>query len=143
MSTGPSGVPAPQELLALMPFAALVGIEADQAGPDTVITRLAWAAERCTAAGVLHGGALVALADCAAGICAHLNLPPGASTSTVELKTNFFAAVRGGDVLAVARPLHLGGFFAVIQTDVFNDTGRGRRTRVGQTTQTQAVLRRG
>ncbi|KUF19267.1 aromatic compound degradation protein PaaI [Streptomyces silvensis] len=132
---------APQELLALMPFAALVGIRAERAGRQEVVTRLPWAKERCTAAGVLHGGALVTLADCAAGICAYLNLPAGATTSTIELKTHYFAAVRGGDVVAVARPLHLGGSFAVIQTDLFNETGTGVRRRVGQTTQTQAVLR--
>ncbi|MEU2564774.1 PaaI family thioesterase [Streptomyces longispororuber] len=133
--------PAAEQVLALMPFAALLGIRAEQAEPHQVVLCLPWAAERCTAGGVLHGGALVALADSAAGMCAYLNLPEGASTSTIELKTNFFAAVRGGEVRAVAAPLHLGGSVAVIQTDLFHSTPHGQRHRVGQTTQTQAILR--
>ncbi|MFB6819305.1 PaaI family thioesterase [Streptomyces sp. NPDC056347] len=138
--------PEPGELLALMPFAGLTGVEVESAGPDEVVARLPWAAERCTAGGVLHGGALVTLADAAAGICAYLSLPDGASTSTIELKTNFFSAVRGGAVVAVARPLHRGASFIVVQTDLYDHRGRagdGRTGphRVAQTTQTQAVLR--
>ncbi|WP_030565815.1 PaaI family thioesterase [Streptomyces aureocirculatus] len=140
MEAHPQQAASPGELLALMPFAALVGIRAELARAQEVTLRLAWAAERCTAAGVLHGGALVTLADCAAGICAYLNLPAGAATSTIELKTHFFAAVRGGDVVATARPLHLGHSFAVIQTDLFNERAVGPRRHVGHSTQTQAVL---
>ncbi|MFH8797504.1 PaaI family thioesterase [Streptomyces sp. NPDC017941] len=141
MEAHPQQAASPQELLALMPFAALVGLRAERAGAQEVTLRLAWSAERCTAAGVLHGGALVTLADCAAGICAHLNLPAGAATSTIELKTHFFAAVRGGEVVATARPLHLGASFAVIQTELFHETDKGVRRQVGHSTQTQAVLR--
>jgi acyl-coenzyme A thioesterase PaaI-like protein len=36
----------------------------------------------------------------------------------------------------VARPLHVGRTFIVVQTDIEDDDGK----RVGQTTQTQAVL---
>ena len=38
----------------------------------------------------MHGGALMALADTLGAACAYLNLPPGASTTTLESKTNFF-----------------------------------------------------
>ncbi|MGR8012332.1 PaaI family thioesterase [Streptomyces hypolithicus] len=142
MTTAPQELPAPDELLDRMPFARRLGIEMDSATPGEVVGRLAWSPGLCTDAGVLHGGALVALADSVAGICAYLNLPPGAGTSTIELKTNFFTAVRGGDVVAVARPLHLGGSVTVVQTGLYavGATGGARRL-VGQTTQTQAVLR--
>jgi uncharacterized protein (TIGR00369 family) len=85
---------------------------------------------------VLHGGAIMALADTLGAICAFLNLPPGAGTSTIESKTNFFAAVRSGHVEAVSHPLHVGRRTIVVQTDVRDATGR----RVAQVTQTQAVL---
>jgi 1,4-dihydroxy-2-naphthoyl-CoA hydrolase len=124
------------QLLATMPFAVATGIELDQAGPEEVVGRLAWAPERCTAGGVLHGGALMTLADTVGAVCAFLNLPAGANTSTVESKTNFFRAVRSGGARAVARPLHVGGSFVVVQTDVYDAEGRP----AGQTTQTQAVL---
>jgi len=98
--------------------------------------RLLWAPERCTTGGVLHGAVLMALGDTLGAICAFLNLPAGAGTTTIESKTNFFRAVRGGHVEGVTRPLHVGRRVIVVQTDLSDADGR----RVAQVTQTQAVL---
>ena len=62
-----------------MPLGATLGIRTS-GGPDEVEAALDWAPELCTAAGVLHGGVLMALADSAGGVCAFLNLPAGART---------------------------------------------------------------
>ena len=124
------------DLLQLMPFATALGIELDAAGPDEVRGRLAWAPDRCTAGGLLHGGALMALADSLGGICAYLNLPSGARTATISSTTSFMRAVREGEVTGVARPLHAGRTTIVVQTDLTDDGGR----RVAQVTQAQAVL---
>lgn len=123
-------------LLEAMPFARTIGVELVSAGPEEVRGRLDWAPDRCTGASVLHGGALMALADTLGAVCAFLNLRPGESTSTIESKTNFFRAVRSGRVEAVTRPLHVGRTTVVVQTDLHDDQGR----RVAQVTQTQAVL---
>lgn len=127
-----------ENLAEIAPLAGTLGISVSQAEPAEVRGAMDWAAEKCTAAGVLHGGALMALADTLGGVCAFLNLPDGATTTaTVESKTNFFRAVRQGRVDAVTRPLHVGRSFIVVQTDLFDDEQR----RVAQVTQTQAVLR--
>jgi 1,4-dihydroxy-2-naphthoyl-CoA hydrolase len=118
-----------------MPFARLVGVELTGAAPEQVTGRLAWRPERCTAGGVLHGAALIALADSLGALCAFLNLPAGAGTATIETKTNFFRAVRDGHVDAAARPLHVGRTTIVVQTDLHDARGR----HVAQVTQTQAV----
>jgi 1,4-dihydroxy-2-naphthoyl-CoA hydrolase len=125
------------DLAALVPLTTLLGIEVSLTERDEVRGRMAWAPERCTAGGVLHGGALMAFADTLGGVCAFLNLADGGSTTTVESKTNFFRAVRDGHVDGVARPLHVGKTFIVVQTDVYDADER----RVAQVTQTQAVLR--
>ena len=125
-------------LVAMMPFAAGLGLVLDAAEPDEVRGRLAWTPELCTTGGLLHGGALMALADSLGGICAFLNLPPGARTATTSSATVFTRAVRDGEVTAVARPLHVGRTVIVVQTDLSDQTGR----RVAQVTQTQAVLPR-
>ena len=125
-------------LVAMMPFAAGLGLVLDAAEPDEVRGRLAWTPELCTTGGLLHGGALIALADSLGGICAFLNLPPGARTATTSSATVFTRAVRDGEVTAVARPLHVGRTVIVVQTDLSDQTGR----RVAQVTQTQAVLPR-
>jgi uncharacterized protein (TIGR00369 family) len=122
-----------------MPLAALLGFEAVEGGPDAVVLRGAWADERCTAAGALHGGYLMALADSAAATLAFFNLPDGAATSTIEAKTNFLAAVREGTVTARAELVHKGRTTIVVQTDVTDGTGR----LVSRTLQTQAVLQGG
>ena len=128
----------PDDLLASMPYAVALGIEIDAASADEVTGRLAWAADRCTIGGALHGGALMALADSLGAICAFLNLPDDAKgTSTIESKTNFFRGVREGHVAATSRPLHVGRTTIVVQTDLHDAAG----TRVAQITQTQAVLR--
>ena len=122
-----------------MPLAALLGFEAVEGGPDAVVLQGSWTEERCTAAGVLHGGYLMALADSAAATLAFLNLPEGATTSTIEAKTNFLAAVRDGVVTARAELVHKGRMTIVVQTDVADAAGR----LVSRTLQTQAVLQSG
>jgi 1,4-dihydroxy-2-naphthoyl-CoA hydrolase len=119
-----------------VPFAVTLGVELVSADVEEVRARLAWAPERCTAGGVMHGGALMSLADTLGGICAFLNLPPGTTTATIESKTNFFRAVREGSVTGSARPLHVGRSFIVVQTEVVDDAGRN----VALVIQTQAVL---
>ena len=124
------------DLVALMPFAQGLGVEVDSAAREEVRGRLAWAPERCTAGGLLHGGALMTLADSLGAICAFLNLPEGATTATIESKTNFFRGVRGGHVSAVSRPLHVGRTSIVVQTELADADDKP----VALVIQTQAVL---
>ncbi len=122
------------QLSDLIPFAATLGIELVEASPDVVRATLAWAPERCTTGGIMHGGALMALADNGGGICAFLNLPEGAhGTATIESKTNFLRAAREGTVTATTRPLHRGRTMIVLETEVADGTGK----LVAKVTQTQ------
>ena len=123
-------------LLASMPLAVLLGIELQTAEPGSVEGALSWAPERTTAAGVLHGGALMTFADSLGAVCAFLNLPEGAGTSTIESKTNFFRAVREGTVTGRARPVHVGRRTIGVQTEVRDADDK----LVSLTFQTQAVL---
>lgn len=124
------------DLIGAMPFAGVAGIEVQSATKDSVVGTMAWAPERCTAGGVLHGGALMTLADTIGALAAFLNLPEGAYTSTIESKTNLFRAVREGTVTATATPLHVGRTTIAVQTEVRDDAGK----LVSVTIQTQAVL---
>ncbi len=117
--------PDAQQLRDLMPFAALIGVELLEAGPELVLGRLDYAPERTTSAGLIHGGALMALADSCGGVCAFLNLPAGATgTATIESKTNFLRGVRDSGVTATTRPLHAGRSFIVIETELTRDDGK-------------------
>jgi uncharacterized protein (TIGR00369 family) len=126
---------ATDQLHASIPFAAVLGIELLEATPEVVRARVEWTPERCTAGGVMHGGALMALADNGGGICAFLNLPEGArGTATIESKTNFLRAVRGGSVTATTRPLHMGRTLIVLETEIEREDGK----LAAKVTQTQA-----
>jgi len=121
-----------------MPFVRSLGIRTVASAPGEVRARLEWAPELCTSGGVLHGGAIMALADSTGGSCAFLNLPQGAAgTTTIESKTNFLRAVRAGHIESASRPLHAGRTVIVIETDVVDAEGR----LVARVTQSQAVLR--
>jgi uncharacterized protein (TIGR00369 family) len=131
----PAGPETARELLELMPFAVTLGIELDAASAGEVRGHLAWSPERCTAGGILHGGVLMSLADSLGGICAYLNLPPGARTATISSSSVFLRGIQAGVVTAVARPLHAGRAVIVVQTDLTDDAGN----LAAQVTQTQAV----
>ncbi len=121
-----------------MPFSATLGVEVLASDKEEVRARLAWAEERCTAGGVLHGGAIMGLADSAAASCAFLNLPDGATaTATIQSSTSFLRAVREGSAVAISRPIHVGRSVIVVDTDVVDEEGR----LVARVTQSQAVLR--
>jgi 1,4-dihydroxy-2-naphthoyl-CoA hydrolase len=124
------------DLLATIPYSVALGMTLDEATPQLVRGSLPWSPERCTTSGVMHGGAVMSLADTVGAVCALLNLPAGAGTATVQSATNFFRGVRDGALRATARPLHVGRSFIVVRTDLTDDQDR----LVGQTTQTQAVL---
>jgi 1,4-dihydroxy-2-naphthoyl-CoA hydrolase len=123
-------------LVATMPFAVEVGITIDAASKEEVRGRLSWAPERCTTAGLMHGGAVMTVADTLGAVCAFLNLPSGAATSTITSSTNFFRAVREGEVRGTAHPLHVGRTTIVVQTELRDANDR----LVALVTQTQAVL---
>ena len=120
---------------AQMPLGQTLGVRTFGSAEE-VDAMLDWAPGLCTAGGVLHGGVVMSLADVAGGVCAFLNLPAGATTVTIESKTNFLGVIRKGTATARSRPLHIGKTTIVLETDVFDAEGR----RVARTMQTQAVL---
>ena len=126
----------PDELIAAMPFAAGLGIRLETAGPDETVAVLPWSDAHTTVGGLLHGGALMTLADTAGAVCAYLGLPEGARTATTQSGTHLLRAVSGSAVRATARPVHAGRTQIVVQTDLTDDRGR----LVARTTQTQAVI---
>src|SRR5882672_5686730 len=92
-----------------LPFAKLLGIEIVNASKDKVIAEMLVRDDLCTRPAVLHGGAAMALADTLGAVATVLNLPDGATTTTIESKTNFIApALAGTKVIAECTPIHRG-----------------------------------
>lgn len=125
----------PDSLIALMPFAAQLGMTLTEASQERVVAELPWAPRLCTASGVMHGGALMSLADTAGALVAFLGLPEGAATATITSATQMFRPVSAGTVRAVAVPLHRGRTTVTVQTSLYDASER----LVAQTTQVQVI----
>jgi len=117
-------------------LAGLLGIRFVETSAERVVAELPIRDDLRTVGGALHGGALMAFADTVGAAATIVNLAAGASTTTLESKTNFFAAGRAGMVRAESTPLHRGKRTMVWQTRVTDDAGR----LLSLTIQTQMVL---
>ena len=121
----------------LPPFCGLLGIRLRDGTPERVTAELEVRPDLCTLPAVAHGGALMAFADTLGALATVVNLPPGATTTTLESKTNFFApAPVGTTVTGECEPLHRGRRTMVWQTRLTNPDGR----LLALVTQTQMVL---
>lgn len=118
-----------------MPFAAQIGMILDEASPERVVARLEWAEQLCTSGGLMHGGALMSLADSAVALVTYLGLDPGQSTATITSTTNMFRPVKAGTVRAIAIPLHRGRTTISAQASLYDSDNR----LVAQTSQVQSV----
>ncbi|MGO9266929.1 MAG: PaaI family thioesterase [Candidatus Binataceae bacterium] len=120
-----------------LPFAKLLGIKLTAAAPERVTAEMLVRDDLCTSPAVLHGGALMALADTLGACATVLNLRDGAGTTTIESKTNFLApAPVGSIVTAECTAIHRGRRTMVWQTRITGQNGR----LLGIVTQTQMVL---
>jgi 1,4-dihydroxy-2-naphthoyl-CoA hydrolase len=122
-------------LIAMMPFAAQLGITLDEAGPERVVATLPWAPHLCTTAGVMHGGALMSLADTVGALVVFLGLGEGETTATITSTTQMFRPLTGGAARAVGILLNRGRTTATAQTSLFDANDR----LLSQTTQIQAI----
>jgi uncharacterized protein (TIGR00369 family) len=124
-----------EALIAMMPFAAQLGITLDEAGPERVVATLPWAPQLCTTAGVMHGGVLMSLADTVGALVVFLGLAEGETTATITSTTQLFRPLSSGTVRAVSVLLNRGRTTATAQTSLFDSGNR----LISQTTQIQAI----
>ena len=125
-----------QQILApLLP--GLIGLTLTEAGAERVVATMQVRPDLCTTGGILHGGAVMAFADTLGAVGTFVNLPPGATTTTVESSTKFVGAARqGSTVTGECTALHRGRTTMVWQTLVRAESGR----LCAVVTQTQLVI---
>ncbi len=118
-------------------FPSKLGFDIVETSQDLIKTTLSVRDDLCNGAGIMHGGAIMTLADTMGALGTMMNLPPGAGTTTIESKTNFFAAVHSGETItAECTPLHRGKRTMVWQTRIQTEKGK----LAALITQTQIVL---
>jgi 1,4-dihydroxy-2-naphthoyl-CoA hydrolase len=113
-----------QQLIApLLP--GLLGVELVEATRERVVGQLRVRPEVATTGGILHGGAVMALADTLGAVGTVLNMPSGHTTTTIESSTKFIGAAPGGSlVTGESTPLHRGRTTQVWQTAIRREDGR-------------------
>ncbi len=110
----------------------LVSVETELVVAEIDVTR-----KLCTAPGLMHGGAIMAFVDTLGAVGTSANLPPGAVTTTIESKTNFYrGGVKGVTLRGECRPMHRGRRTQVWQTNILNPESK----LAAQVTQMQMVL---
>jgi uncharacterized protein (TIGR00369 family) len=89
--------------LARNPFIKFMGITVPQLGRGYARFVLPFKPELANSIGLLQGGAIAALADEAVAFALYSLVKEDETINTVEMKINFLAAVKEGEVTAVAR----------------------------------------
>lgn len=118
-------------------FARLLQIRVISATLDEVVAEMPVTDALSNRNGVLHGGAIMGVADNMGGTATILNLPEGMSTTTIESKTNFLRPVHIGDVVRLVSVfLHRGRKTMIVQTTILRPDGKAAAI----TTQTQMVM---
>src|SRR5690348_15803678 len=106
------------------PFGRLLGAKIIEASPDRLVAELTLREELTNRNGVLHGGAVMAMEDDLNGTDAVINLPPGATTATMDSNTKFFDACRAGERIRIeSTPLHRGRSTMVVQSRIIRADG--------------------
>lgn len=121
------------------PFAKFMGVKMTLVAKDRIEAELLVEKHHCTIPDVMHGGAIMAMADNMGGVGAFMNMKPGSTTTTIESKTNFLRAIPMGETAkAVTTPVNLGRTLQVWKTELFR--GDGKLAAV--VTQTQMIMQK-
>jgi 1,4-dihydroxy-2-naphthoyl-CoA hydrolase len=117
-------------------MARTLGVRLTSVSKKRIVAEMPVRSKHLNRSGRVNGGALMAFADVLGATGTVANLPPGYRTTTLESKTNFFAAGEAPVLRAVSKPLHIGRTTMVWQTTIRNTD----RRLVAVVTQTQIVL---
>jgi acyl-CoA thioesterase len=70
---------------------------------------------------VVHGGVLYSMADTGMGAAAYSGLNKGEICATIEVKINYFKAVKGGTLTCDTRVIHQGKKVATLDSEILNN----------------------
>jgi len=90
------------EWIALAPFEEFLGMQIENAGDGKATLSMPFSASHCQGMGLMHGGAVVSLADTSLAIAIKTLLPEGTHFATIDMSLKFHAPIRWGRVMAHA-----------------------------------------
>lgn len=122
-----AGEPVPfriPEWIACAPFEEYLGMAIEEAAAGRSVLSMPFTVKLAQGKGLMHGGAVTALADTAVAMAIKSMLPEDTHFVTTDLSLKFLAPVRYGTVRAVARAVVLDERNIKGEAEVFDETGR-------------------
>ncbi|MBA1145692.1 PaaI family thioesterase [Ectothiorhodospiraceae bacterium WFHF3C12] len=101
------------------PFAELLGIHVQEQEPGTSRSSVAITESLLNPHNVAHGGVLYSLADTCMGSALYPMLSEGELCATIEIKMNYFAPVRSGEVTCLTKVVNKGKTVANLASELF------------------------
>jgi uncharacterized protein (TIGR00369 family) len=106
------------------PFERLLNMEIIEAADGQAVLSMPFFLDYANGAGLMHGGALVSLADTALAMAVKTLIRPASHFATIELQTRFLAPVKKGIVTARSRVVHREGQLFKGEASVYDEEGR-------------------
>ena len=106
------------------PFYQVLQITLDQIDTGFARFRMPFRKELTQVNGVVHGGAIAALADTAVAFALMTLVQRGEKVTTVEFKINFLAPVDNGEMIGEARIVNKGEKLVLADMEVKNEDGK-------------------
>ncbi len=113
-----------EEWISCAPFERLLHMEIIEAGDGCAVLNMPFLSSFSQGAGIMHGGALVSLADTAVVMAIKSVLPPETHFGTVSMESRFLYPVRKGIVTARARVVNREGRTFRGEATVFDEKGK-------------------
>ncbi len=120
------GAPLPFDLpqwIACAPFEEYLGMRIEEAKDGRALLTMPFKVKLAQGKGLMHGGAVTALADTAVAMAIKSILPEDTHFATVALDLKFHAPVRGGTVRAEARVMERDERNIKGEAEVFDEKG--------------------
>lgn len=111
------------EWIAVAPFEEYLGMEILHASGGKATLTMPFLARLCQGKGLMHGGAVTALADTALAMAIKSLLPVDTHFVTIELSLKFHAPVKGGTVRAEAQVTERSGRHLAGEAHVYTQDG--------------------
>ena len=108
-----------KDAFARQKFMETIGARLARVEPGGVDIELPFSEALGQQSGIVHAGAITAIADSACGFAALTMWPDGSDVVSVEFKINLLAPARGEKFIAKGRVLRAGKTLTVCRADVF------------------------
>ena len=103
------------------PFYKLIGMEVVDIKENYSKLRIPFKKELLQIQGVAHGGVVASIADAAVAIALFSLVDLNDILSTIELKVNYLAPIRSGEIVAEGKIVHKGSRIALGDAEVRNE----------------------